>query len=56
MEANSQLVEALLSEESPYDFESTFRTHYARIARIVTKLVRDPARGEELATEAFLKL
>jgi RNA polymerase sigma-70 factor (ECF subfamily) len=56
MDANSQLVDAVLTEESPFDFESTFRTHYARIARIITKLVRDPARGEDLATEAFVKL
>ena len=56
MDANSQLVDAVLTEESPFDFESTFRTHYARIARIITKLVRDPARGEDLASEAFVKL
>ena len=56
MDANSQVLDAAVSEESPFDFESAFRAHYGRIARIITKLVRDPVRGEDLATETFLKL
>jgi RNA polymerase sigma-70 factor, ECF subfamily len=33
-----------------------FRTHYERIARVIARVVGDPARSEELAAELFLKL
>ncbi|MDP8982913.1 MAG: sigma-70 family RNA polymerase sigma factor [Acidobacteriota bacterium] len=39
-----------------FDFETTFRTQYDRIARVIARVVRDPARAEELAVEVFLKL
>ena len=39
-----------------FDFEATFRTQYDRIARVIARVVRDPARSEELAVEVFLKL
>jgi RNA polymerase sigma-70 factor, ECF subfamily len=42
--------------EAPFDFEATFRAHYGRIARVIAKVVQDPARAEELAVEVFLKL
>lgn len=32
-----------------------FRSEYARVARLVASIVRDPARAEELAVEAFLR-
>jgi RNA polymerase sigma-70 factor (ECF subfamily) len=32
-----------------------FRAHYARIARVVGRVVRDQARAEELAVDVFLK-
>jgi RNA polymerase sigma-70 factor (ECF subfamily) len=37
------------------DFESLFRAHYARIARVIARVVRDPARAEDLAVDAFWK-
>ncbi len=39
-----------------FDIETVFLTQYERIARIIGKVVRDPARAEELAVEVFLKL
>jgi RNA polymerase sigma-70 factor (ECF subfamily) len=38
------------------DLESIFRTQYPRIARVIARIIGDPARAEELAVEAFLKL
>jgi hypothetical protein len=34
--------------ERPFDFESVFHAHYARIARVIARVIRDPARSEEL--------
>lgn len=42
--------------EAPFDFEATFRAQYERIARVIRRVVHDPARAEELAVEVFLKL
>ncbi len=42
--------------EVPFDFEATFRAQYERIARVIRRVVHDPARAEELAVEVFLKL
>jgi len=39
----------------PLDFEAVFQLHYARIARLIARLVRDTARAEELAVEVFWK-
>ena len=39
-----------------FDIEATFREQYERIARVIARVVRDPARAEELAVEVFLKL
>ena len=32
-----------------------FRAHYARIARVIGRVIRDQARAEELAVDVFLK-
>jgi DNA-directed RNA polymerase specialized sigma24 family protein len=42
--------------EAPFDFEAMFRAQYGRIARVIARVVCDPARAEELAVEVFLKL
>jgi RNA polymerase sigma-70 factor, ECF subfamily len=42
--------------EAPFDLEAVFCAEYARIARIIARVVRDRARAEELAVEVFLKL
>jgi RNA polymerase sigma-70 factor (ECF subfamily) len=39
-----------------FDFEEVFDQQYARIARVVARLVQDPARAEEIAVDVFLKL
>jgi RNA polymerase sigma-70 factor (ECF subfamily) len=39
----------------PFDFESVFRAHYGRIARVIARVIRDPARAEELAVEVLWK-
>ncbi|HLV93914.1 MAG TPA: sigma-70 family RNA polymerase sigma factor [Candidatus Acidoferrales bacterium] len=36
-------------------FETMFRAQYARIARVIAGVIRDPARAEELTVEVFLK-
>lgn len=35
--------------------EAIFRAEYKRIARVLARVTRDPARAEELAVEVFLK-
>src|ERR1700733_14095284 len=42
--------------ELPFDIETVFRVQYGRVARVIGRVVRDPARAEELAVEVFLKL
>lgn len=39
----------------PFDIDAIFRVRYARVCRIIARVVRDPARAEELAVEVFLK-
>jgi RNA polymerase sigma-70 factor, ECF subfamily len=43
------------SPATPDDLESIFRAQYERIARIIGRVIRDPARAEELAVEVFLR-
>jgi len=43
-------------QEVHFDFEAIFHAQYGRIARVIARVVRDPARAEELAVEVFLKL
>jgi RNA polymerase sigma-70 factor (ECF subfamily) len=44
------------NQEIQFDIEAIFRAQYERIARVIARVVRDPARAEELAVEVFLKL
>jgi RNA polymerase sigma-70 factor (ECF subfamily) len=46
----------LKAGEAHFDIEAIFRAHYGRIARVIARVVRDPARAEELAVEVFVKL
>ena len=41
--------------DDAFDFETFFRMHYERVARAVVRVVRDPARAEEITVEAFWK-
>jgi len=42
-------------QSRPADLETMFIANYARIARVLARVVRDHARAEELAVEVFLK-
>lgn len=42
--------------DNSFQLDAVFRAHYARVARIIDGVLRDPARSEELAVEVFLKL
>ena len=37
------------------DLEAVFHAHYPRVFRIVARVLKDPARAEEVAVEVFLK-
>jgi RNA polymerase sigma-70 factor (ECF subfamily) len=46
----------LAASSAAFDFESVFHQYYARVARLIARVVRDPGRAEELAVEVFWKL
>ena len=54
-EAPGTIREAELADP-PFDFEDLFRAPHARVTSVISRVVRDPARAEELAADAFLKL
>jgi len=54
--ASGEAVGGTRAVDALFDFEATFRDQYERIARVIARVVRDPARAEELAVEVFLKL
>lgn len=56
MNAASEAVAGTKAVEAGFDLEAIFRAQYERIARVIARVVRDPARAEELAVEVFLKL
>jgi RNA polymerase sigma-70 factor, ECF subfamily len=39
-----------------FDFEEIFQSDYAPVTRLITRVIRDPGRAEELAVEAFWRL
>ena len=41
---------------APFDFDATFTANYRRIARVIVRIVGDPARAEDLAVDAFFRL
>ena len=49
-------LEAATSPDMALDIESLFRARFDRVARVIVRVVRDPARAEELAVEAFVRL
>jgi RNA polymerase sigma-70 factor, ECF subfamily len=44
-----------VTNDAQFDLEAIFQAQYARIARIIARVIRDPGRAEELAVEVFLK-
>jgi len=56
MDAPSDAIVGVTAAESPFDLQLLFEEHYARIARVIARVIRDRARAEELAVEVFLKI
>jgi DNA-directed RNA polymerase specialized sigma24 family protein len=54
--ASSKAVADTNANETHLDIEALFRGHYGRVARIISRVVGDRARSEDLAVEVFLKL
>jgi len=54
--ASDEALADVKAARTDFDLEAVFRSQYARIARIIARVVRDPACAEELAVEVFLKL
>src|SRR6201994_1845835 len=50
------VLEAATTAETTLDIEALFRARFDRVARVISRVVRDPARAEELAVEAFVRL
>ena len=55
VDASSPAVAELSSGEGRFDLETIFHAQYERIARVIARVIHDPARAEELAVEVFLK-
>ena len=55
MSAPRETAIAIESDQPHGDLEAVFHAQYARIARVIARVTRDPARAEELAVEVFLK-
>lgn len=55
MDAEAIATDGTDANETRPDLETTFSAHYARIARVIANVIRNPARAEELAVEVFLK-
>jgi RNA polymerase sigma-70 factor (ECF subfamily) len=54
--APGELTADIRAGEAGFDLDALFRAHYGRVAAVIVRVVRDPARAEELAVEVFLKL
>jgi RNA polymerase sigma-70 factor (ECF subfamily) len=49
-------IDVIATGSAAFDFEAVFLAHYARIARVVARVVKDRARAEDIAVEVFWKL
>jgi RNA polymerase sigma factor (sigma-70 family) len=47
---------AAAMDREPFDFSAVFLGQYQRIVRIISRIVEDPSRSEDLAVEVFWKL
>jgi RNA polymerase sigma factor (sigma-70 family) len=54
VDADHEMADEVPLEHAP--FEVVFRDEYRRIARVIARIVDNPARAEELAVEVFCKL
>jgi RNA polymerase sigma-70 factor, ECF subfamily len=56
MNEQSGVVPGMFASARTEAFDVVFRSQYARIARVIARVARDPAQAEDLAVEVFLKL
>ncbi len=56
VDAQTEAVDRAIPGDIPFDLEAIFRAQYHRLTLVIARVVRDPARAEELAVEVFLKL
>lgn len=56
MEAHGEAINDTEIARPADDLECAFFDHYPRVVSVISRIIRDPARAEELAVEAFLKL
>jgi RNA polymerase sigma-70 factor (ECF subfamily) len=54
VDALSEAIVGAKPNDAWEDIERVFRAHYASLARVIAKVIRDPARAEELAVEICL--
>jgi RNA polymerase sigma-70 factor (ECF subfamily) len=50
------VADTVVSRDAGFDFEAAFRRDYARIARLVARVIGDRDRAEDLTVEAFWRL
>jgi len=55
VDAHGDAVAAEAAPDDALDFDAMFAAHFARVARVVGRVVRDRGRAEDLAVDAFLK-
>jgi len=55
VDLSPEAVVGMNAGETQIDLETVFAAQYVRVARVIAKVIRDPARAEELAVEVFLK-
>src|SRR3989442_14496887 len=56
MESNIESLDVATDDAPPFDFRELFHAQYARIVRLILRIVKDDGRAEEIAVEAFWKL
>jgi RNA polymerase sigma-70 factor (ECF subfamily) len=55
VDADSDLLPAALNPPGEQEIDHAFRENYARIARVIARVIGNRGRAEELAVEAFLR-
>ena len=55
MDADADVLAADATAGQACDFDGIFTAHFARVARVIARVVRDRGRAEDLAVDAFLK-
>lgn len=56
MDAQSTQLPGVRAEGVDFDFERVFRAEYAGVSRLISRVVHDHARAQELAAEVFWRL